>query len=440
MPRTTLRGVLLVPRGGEDETHPVAAKSVLALLGALRPGRSWATRAQNLYIAVFSGAVLIVSFWSVSKRAGSLFAEVAAFYDFLWGPPAILLVLLGALRYSTVQGFVSFTEADCLYLLPAPLRRRDLVLPRLAAAALLLGAAGALGGLVAAAESSGPQSGAQLGGAALAGFALGVIVVAGSWHVQRLRWATRWVLRLTLPALILLILLGFAQTSSQTARLVAMWSGPWGWGFLAEAENGTTAGTVALLLLCVLALAGGISLFRTAGHCSVDSFRIRARTRSQAVASLYALDHRSARLAGRETRARTRRGRMRLRLPSRPVLIVPWHSAVALLRSPVRLGWGVVLAGAGMVLLARQPTQIGSVAAGAVALYVAATSLLEPLRMEVDAPRTPTVLLPWRFEQILWLHCLLPAALMIISGVLALAGSLALGYLTGPATPPWPSW
>ncbi len=434
MPKPSSRGVLLVPRSDDEETRPVAAKGVLALLGSLRPGRSWATRAQNLYIAAFAGAVLIASFWSISKRAGSMFVDVATFYDFLWGAPAILLLFLGAFRYSTVQGFVSFTEADCLHILPAPLRRRDLVLPRLATAAVLLGVVGALGGLVAGLESAGVHSGASIGGAALAGFALGVLVVAGSWHVQRLRWASRWVLRLTLPALGLIILLALAETSSETVRRIALWSGPWGWAFLAEEASGTTSGTVALLLLCALALAGGISLFRTAGHCSIEGFRVRARTRSQAVASLYALDYRSAHLAGRESKTRMRGGRMRLHLPRRPVLIVPWHGGITLLRSPVRLGWGVVLAGAGMVLLAVQPTQIGSMAAGAVALYLAASSLLEPLRMEVDAPRTPQVLLPWRLEQILWLHCLLPAALMIVPGFLALAGGLALGYLSGPAT------
>ena len=149
------------------------------------------------------------------------------------------------------------------------------------------------------------------------------------------------------------------------------------------------------------------------------------------VASLYALDYRSVAVAGRGDKAQTWQARVRLPLPRRSVLIVPWHGAVALLRSPVRLGWGVVLAGAGTFLLALQPTRQGSLWAGAVALYLAATSLLEPLRLEVDASGTAKVLLPWRFESVLWLHCLLPAMVMIAAGFLSLAGGLALGYLTG---------
>jgi hypothetical protein len=433
MTRPSIRSALLTPADPGEQTVAVEARGVMALLSSLRPGRSWATRAQNLYISVFAMAVLIGMFWSLSKRAGSLFVQVAQFYHFVWGAPAILLVFLAAFRYSTVQGFVSFSEPDCMYLLPAPLRRRDLVWPRLGTAALLLGLVGALIGALTVVGSAGGHSGGRVGQAALAGFALGILVVAGSWHVQRLRWATVWVLRLTLPALGLTILLAFAREANQTARLAALWSGPWGWGILPLSAGNPRYGGVALGLLCLLALAGGISLFRTAGGCSTESFRVRARTRSQVVASLYALDYRSVGQAARRSKALTWQARVRLPLPRRAELVVPWHGAMALLRSPVRMGWGVMLAGAGMVLLAHQPTRQGTVWAGAVALYLAATSLLEPLRLEVDASGTAKVLLPWRFERVLWLHCLLPAGVMITAGLLSLAGALALGYLTGAA-------
>jgi hypothetical protein len=430
--RPSLRSVLRAPRV-DDQTSPVEARPVLALLSSLRPGRSWTTRAENLYIALFTTAVLVGLFWTLSKRVGSVFVQIAGFYHFAWGPAAILLIFLGALRYSTVQGFVSFSEPDCQYLLPAPLRLRDLVWPRLGTATLLLSAAGAVAGVLIVVGSAGPHTGLRIGEAALAGFALGVLVVAGSWHVQRLRWATVWVLRLTLPALGLIILLAFAQVGGHWTRFAALWSGPWGWAILPLASGSPPYGFVALILLCALALVAGISLVRTAGECSTESFRIRARTRSQVVASLYALDYRSVGQAGKGNKAQTWQARVRLRLPRRPALMVPWHGAVALLRSPVRLGWGIMLAGAGMVLLAHQPTRQGTAWAGAVALYLAAGSLLEPLRLEVDSSGTAKVLLPWRFENILWLHCLLPAAVMILAGWLSLAGALALGYLTGTA-------
>jgi hypothetical protein len=308
------------------------------------------------------------------------------------------------------------------------------VRPRLLSATLLLAVVGAVAGVLVAVGSAGSHSAGRLGMAALAGIALGVLIVSGSWHVQRLRWATVWALRLTLPALGLVILLAFAQVDGRTAKLAGLWSGPWGWGILPLASVGPSFGVVSLVLLCALAVAGGVSVFRTAGDCSVESFRIRARTRSQVVASLYAFDYRTAGLAGRATKAQTWQARVRLRPPRRPILVVPWHGAVALLRSPVRLVWGVVLAGAGMVLLALQPSRQGAIWAGAVALYLAATSLLEPLRLEVDSSGTPKVLLPWRFETVLWLHCLLPTALMILAGLLSLSAGLALGFLSGAAT------
>ena len=431
----SLGGVLLAPDTSGDEAYsPVEARGVLALLASLRPGRSWMARVETLYVSLLTLAVIIGMFWGLSKRLGALLIEVADFYHFAWGAPAIVLVFLAAFRYSTVQGFVSFTEPDCLLLLPAPLRRKDLVLPRLGTVAVLVGAAGALaGGLIAIISPGTTQSGGRIGKAALAGFALGVIVVAGSWHVQRLRWATVWVLRLTLPALGLTILLGFAQGAGSTLRKAVLWSGPWGWGILPVSTEGSSYGVIGLVLLCGLALAAGISLFRSAGDCPIEEFRSRARTRSQVVASLHALDYRSIGLASRGSKARTWQARLRIRLPRRQILIVPWHSTVALLRSPVRLGWGIMLAGAGMVLLALQPTGQGTLWAGAVALYLAASSLLEPLRLEVDSPATARLLLPWPFDKVLWLHCLLPTAIVVVAGALAVAGATALGYVTAGA-------
>lgn len=437
--RPSLRGVLLAPDTSGDEAYSaVNARGVLALLAALRPGRSLTARAGTLYVAALSLALLVGMFWGLSKRLGSLLIEVAGFYHFAWGAPLIILIFLAALRYSTVQGFVSFSEPDCLHLLPAPLRRKDLVLPRLGTAAVLVGVAGALAGTLVAVVSDGAtQSGGRIGRAALAGFALGVLVVAGSWHVQRLRWATVWVLRLTLPALGLTILLGFAQGAGSTASQAVLWSGPWGWGILGATSGGGAGGSpygiAGLVLLCGLALAAGISLFRTAGRCPIEEFRGRARTRSQVVASLHALDYRTARLATKGSKTGTWQARLRIRLPRRQILIVPWHSAVALLRSPVRLGWGIMLAGAAMVLLALQPTGQGTLWAGAVALYLAASSLLEPLRLEVDSPATARLFLPWPFDKVLWLHCLLPTAIIVAAGVMAVAGATALGYVTAGA-------
>ncbi len=434
MTRPALRGVLLPAPSDEDATIPVPARDVLSLLSSLRPGRSWLTRVENIYIAFFVVGIIIGLFWTASRRLGSLFVEVAAFYHFIWGPALIVLAFLGVLRYSTVQGFVSFSEPDCVHLLPTPILRRDLVRPRLLSATVLLAVVGAIAGVLLVVTSDGSHSGGRVGLGALAGVALGVLLIAASWHVQRLRWATALVMRLTLPLLGLAVLIAFLQTSdSGTAKLVALWSGPWGWGILPLTAGAPSYSYAALGALCVLALIAAVSVFQTAGSWTLVGFRVRARTRSQVVASLYAFDYRSVGQAAKTDKAQNWQGRLRLPRPVRPVLTVPWHGALALLRSPVRLGWGIVLAGAGMYLLALQPFRQGALFAGAIALYLAASSLLEPLRQEVDTPGAAKVLLPWRFEKVLWLHCLLPAVIMIVVGMLTLAVGLAAGFLKANA-------
>lgn len=429
MTRPTLRGTLLPVPSDEEARVPIPARGVLAVLGTLRPGRSLATRLENLYIAVLLIAVVIGLFWTFSKKLGTVFVDVANFYHFIWGPALVVLLFLGALRYSTVQGFVSFTEPDCLYLLQAPIRRRDLVRSKLLSSSVLLGIVGAIVGILVVVASSGAHTGARIGQGALAGLALGILLISASWHVQRLRWATALVMRLTLPMLGLAILLAFLQTGGPTARLIALWSGPWGWGILPLASDAPSYGLAGLGALCVLALAAAISLYRTAGGWTLEGFRVRARTRSAVVASLYAFDYRSIGQAAKADKPHSWQGILRPRVPSRPALIIPWHGALALLRSPVRLLWGIVLAGGGMYLLALHPLRQGALWAGSIALYLAASSLLEPLRQEIDTPGAAKVLLPWRFEKVLWLHSLLPAVIMTVAGLLTLAVGLAAGFL-----------
>lgn len=430
MTRPQLRATLLPAPGAEGAEIPVRAREPLSLLGRLRPGRSWLTRFENLYIAAFVVGILVALFWTASKQLGTLLVEVAAFYEFIWGPALLVLVFAAVLRYSTVQGFVSFSEPDCLYLLPSPVRRSDLVRPRLVSATVLLAIVGALAGILVVVTSEGSHSGTRVGLGMLAGLALGVLLLAASWHVQRLRWATALAMRLTLPLLGLAVLLAFLQSGGRTARLVALWSGPWGWGILPLTSGAPGYTFAALGALCALALAAGVSVFLTAGGWTLGGFRVRARTRSQVVASLYTFDYRSVGQAAKADKAQNWQGRVRLHRPVRPKLTVPWHGALSLLRSPLRLVWGIVLGGAGMYLLAMQPLRMGALFAGAVALYLAASSLLEPLRQEVDTPGTAKVLLPWRFERVLWLHCLLPAAILIVAGVLTLVAGLIAGFLT----------
>ena len=161
---------------------------------------------------------------------------------------------------------------------------------------------------------------------------------------------------------------------------------------------------------------------RTAGSCSLETFRARARTRARMVAGLYSLDTRAVVKARRESRSARWQLRLRLRAPRHELLVIPWRGALNLLRSPVRLIWSAALGGAAILILAAAPGRPGSLVGGSVALYLAAGSLLEPLRLEADAPLVSQVLLPWDYGKVLWLHCLLPALILTVFGVVALGG------------------
>ena len=110
---------------------------------------------------------------------------------------------------------------------------------------------------------------------------------------------------------------------------------------------------------------------------------------------------------------------------------MPWHGLLVLLRSPARLVWAVALGGGGTLLIAVQPGRTGYSWAGAVALYLAATSLAEPLRLEVDSSAASAVLLPQRFGSVLQQHCVVPAGIMLAAGFVAATIGWIAGYVTG---------
>jgi hypothetical protein len=253
--------------------------------------------------------------------------------------------------------------------------------------------------------------------------------------VQRLQRLSGWVGRMTIPALGLVVLLALAGRWGGASATVAMWSGPWGWAVL---PFGTAhhAGSVAGPLLLVGAAAlGWLGVRRTAGKVSIENFGVRARVRSNAVASLYALDTRSLLLAGRKQSASNWRARIALRVPRRPELVVCWHGLLLLLRSPMRLGWAVVTAAAGTVVLGLHPGAAGTSWAGALLLYLSATALMEPIRVEMDSPGTASNLLPWPIGRVLELHCLVPAAVMLATSLFSVAVGWAVGLVVGEVVP-----
>ena len=421
---------------GDDDAFapPVEARDVLAFRRSLFPGRTLLAQAEIGYVSLIALGIVALALWGIWGTVGSFFLDLASPYHLVWGAPAVLLILLGILRYSTWQGFVSFSEADCMFLLTAPVPRQGLVWPRLRSASLILGVGGAIVAVLASiASGRHALSATRIIEAAVAGFALGVGLVATSWQVQRLARASMWVLRLTVPALAIAVLLALGEKAGGTARLVALWSGPWGWGLLPSGTRTLPYGLAGLLLLCALAVAGWMGLKRTAGACSLESFGFRARTRSRAVAGLYSFDARALVLASRQSQAAARRARFHLAAPRSRWLTVPSRALLALLRSPLRLAWSLLLGGGAMLLLTATPSRTGTVWGGALALYLAAGSLLEPLRLEVDSPAVSQVLLPWRFGEILWFHCLLPVGILIAAGMTTAAAGWAAGLVTARA-------
>lgn len=411
-------------------SEPVDANQVLAVRRSLLPRRSVASQAGTVYVVLFALGLIVALSWGFWQRLAASLADVGGSFRLIWGPAGVLLLSLAILRYSIWQGFVSFSEPDCAYLLTAPIRREGLVRPRLRSAALLLGAAGGVLGVVAGLVSNGAPAWplrSVLGAAA--GFALGVILVAAGWQVQRLPRISLWLMRLTIPALAVSVLLAMAERAGGVWRLIALWSGPWGWTTLPLAGESWATRIAGLALVCALAGAGWISLGLTAGKSPLESFRRRAEARSRVVAGAYSFDARAILLATRQTSSASWRVRIRLPAPRGPRAAVPWHGLLMLLRSPLRLGWGMALGGVGVVLLTMFPARLSAALGGALALYLAAGALLEPLRFEVDSPSVSRILLPWTFGEVLWLHCLVPGAILIGEGLVA----IAVVWITGAA-------
>ena len=414
----------------------VDAREVLAARRELAPGKSVLEHAETIYLALLSMVILGSVLLGAWHGLGPFLLDLIRPYRSIVGAPAIVLVGLAVLRFCTWQGFVSFSEADCAHLLTAPVPRRGLVWPRLRNAGLLLGFGGAALGVVVSLAPGVHE--AHLGGVvqgAAAGLALGVLSVALGWQVQRLPRLSLWVLRLTMPALALAGVLVLGSRAGGVERQAVLWSGPWGWGLLPFRAGQWIPGLVGLVLLGALAVAGWFGLMRTAGSCSLETFRARARTRARMVAGLYSLDSRAVVKARRDSRSARWQLRLRLRAPRHALLVIPWRGALNLLRSPVRLVWSAVLGGGAILILAAAPGRPGSLVGGSVVLYLAAGSLFEPLRLEADAPMVSQVLLPWGYGKVLWLHCLLPAAIFTALGVVAISGGWAAGLVEASVVP-----
>jgi hypothetical protein len=188
----------------------------------------------------------------------------------------------------------------------------------------------------------------------------------------------------------------------------------------------------ALAALALVTAGAAVLAARAFGACPTERHVVRAEARAGAVASAWALDARTARLTlkgvGGPGRARTSR---RLPVPRRPSLAVPWRDASAALRSPGRTLASAALAGSAAVVAvadARHPAAAGLAALGT---YVAASIVLEPLRLEVDHPSASRVLLRRPFGRVLLAHLAVP--LVVVAAAAATAGGIAAAVGAAPA-------
>jgi hypothetical protein len=408
-----------------------------------RAARPPAPLSQRLYVVYCVAIFGLLAYGTITSTVTAVLTPSALE---IWGPPLGLVALVLAARWGIVQGPVVFSVADVAQLLGAPLSRRGLVVRRLMRALALGGGVGALLGVCAIVGLS--ESGRGIGaiGAAglVAGLALGgMLATVSAWAVQASARCERVVRRVTWPLLALAGALAWSGESGFAARDVALWSGPWGWVLAPGAGATGGAWPVVLGALALLASAAAILAARRCGHCPTARHFDRAHAHDGVVASLASFDARTARraLAGVSARPAGRRpGELRwlrdasgaaaaraTRLRRVPDPAVVWRDAVTALRGRERLVQAALLAGAGTLLSVLDARRPLAVAAGTLVLYVAAASLFEPLRSEIDVPSRSRALLRARRGRVLVTHAVAPTVVVTLSGALAVAGCAIAG-------------
>ncbi len=336
------------------------------------------------------------------------------------------------MRWGAVQGPVVFSVPDVAQLLGAPLPRTDLALRPLvrslaiATAGAAVAAALALIGIAGHHRELPVARGIGFGAAVVALGLLGVAgasLVEGSPRLDRVTRVATW------PVVAIAIALVVVSSSSASARTAVLWSGPWGWAIQPVVGTQHHWGLALVLLALVTAAAIAIAL-RRRGMTSTERHMLRAEARSGAIASLYSMNARfvGRSLAGVGRRSGRTRGVM-LRPPRRPALAIAWRDAIAALGTPQRLGEAIVLALGGALVCLLNADHPAAVAGGALAIYLGASRLLEPLRSETDTPDRVRVLLREPMGRVLAKHALVPGVLAFVAALIGVAGVAAAGAL-----------
>lgn len=339
----------------------------------------------------------------------------------------IVLLLLGLLRTATWRGPVALSAADAQWLLPLPVDRAELLRQRAHRAllvSLLAGAAfGALVGLLLGIVVTTRVLDAVIS-AAVAGALLGPTVTAGGLLVERSGRLARVLLRGTPVVVLLALAVGGTGAVSRTPGRVAWWTGPWGWAAVVvdHATGAPSAAPLAWTLLGVLALASAVVVHQLAPGIPAARLRGAAGTAEAVGASLALGETRAAAVQIASARDTTPL-RLRLPAPRWPWLVVPWRDAVALLRTPARVGATVLLVAAATTTLALADRLHGAThgvvtVLGAALGLAAASRAAEPARLDADDPGRSGAL-PQPFDQLAVLHAVTPTVLLTVLALLA---------------------
>ncbi|MFF7638410.1 hypothetical protein ACFZB9_35455 [Kitasatospora sp. NPDC008050] len=428
----------------------------LALLRALRaPYRL--NRAKQIGFAFYCVLLILIIWGGVPSLGLFLQASMGADYtahggDLLAAMPSgiaavgLAFVLL-AVRDGLWRGPVVPPRAATDWLLAHPVRPRPVLRPWFwlsCGLAVFPGLVTAVGAMVALGLLLRVGLPAALGWCLLGGACLPLLATCAGLLVERSDAAARWVRRLT-PAATVLVLVFAAQSALAVAghrvhwlELVELWSGPWGWAGIAALSptRGAVPGGWLAAALLLLSTAGALVLAdRAAGTVPLGRLRERARTAAGVVAALRTVELRAARLAVSGAAGSARVRRVRLPMPRRAWLVVPWRDATALLRSPARLGRAVLLTVPALLcaMLAHGIGSKPSVPTTAVALvfgYLAVAQLLEPARIETDDVRR-AAWSPYPFASLMLRHAIVPSVAGVLIGLIG-AGAAALSG-AGPA-------
>jgi hypothetical protein len=390
-----------------------------------------------IYTVVLCAAVFGVLGESVLKSVvGGGLAERSVVQ---FGPAALALLLLSALRFGVWQGPVSFRVPDVILVLLAPLSIAALVRSRLDHALAVAAATGATIGVAVALLAAGGVSalGAPRTIAVVLSVAgLGVLGIAASWLVEVSPGAARAINRAG-PLLVAGALAPLVGAAGRAGAAVAAWSGPWGWA--TQPFTGRAGWPAATALLLVSALAAVVAARRRVDDARALVFLERAQVRTGMATAAFVLDYRGVAQHRRGAGAAAEVGRVRAVLarvlvvprPRSARLAIPWRDAVSGVRAPARAGGAALVMAASITEAVTHPGRGLPAAVCAVGFYVAAALVCEPLRDEVDHPDRGVVLLSRRFGALLLAHCLVPFGIVWVSGTVTVAVLWAAGVV-GP--------